>query len=198
MGVSEFTISIECPDEDSADSLEIKDIPAGTSSKKVSGNVAEFTVSGIPLNKTITGFGIPVFSYGSKGTVTLKVSGKVTYCFEDIEIVDEINEAQVSVSVTESSSKTSKTSSARSGGGGGTYAPVTPPEVLPSTNPNEVVFNDLDSVSWAEDSIYALAKKGIISRADDGKFRPNDRVTRAEFLKMLAIALNLVNIGTDM
>jgi len=197
MDVSKFTISIECPDEDSADSLEIKDIPAGTSSKKVSGNVAEFTVSGIPLNKTITGFGIPVFSYGSKGTVTLKVSGKVTYCFEDIEIVDEINDSQVSVSVTESSTKSSKTSSSR-GGGGGTYAPVTPPEVLPSTNPNEVVFNDLGSASWAEDSIYALAKKGIISRAEDGKFRPNDSVSRAEFVKMLAIALNLVNSGTDM
>lgn len=49
-------------------------------------------------------------------------------------------------------------------------------------------FNDIGGVAWAHDSIYALADSGIISKPQDGLFRPNDEVTREEFIKMLVAA----------
>jgi len=197
MDICEFTIYVDCPDAKTAQSVEIKDTPAGTVTKDVKGNTAIFTVSDIALNKTITGFGIPVFSYANKGTVTLTVRGTVTYNFEGVKIKEDINKATVDVLVTENTKKPSGSTSSRpSGNGGGSYAPVKVPEVLPSSN-NEIKFDDLDTVKWAEDSIYALAKKGIISRAENKKFRPDDSVTRAEFIKMLIIAINASNSGTD-
>jgi hypothetical protein len=50
---------------------------------------------------------------------------------------------------------------------------------------------DLKDAMWAESYVVSLYNKGIISMADDGNFRPNDYVTREEFLKMLVIAFKL-------
>ncbi len=86
------------------------------------------------------------------------------------------------------------------GGGGGTggkdkkpidigiQAPVTP--VNPTPVP-ENPFNDLGEVSWAEEAIASLADKGIVNGKGDGKFSPNDMVTREEFTKMIVEALNV-------
>jgi len=52
----------------------------------------------------------------------------------------------------------------------------------------EINFNDLDSVEWARESIYALAEKGIVSGDGDGSFRPNDVLTRGEFVRMVVSA----------
>ncbi|MBQ6937946.1 MAG: S-layer homology domain-containing protein, partial [Clostridia bacterium] len=49
------------------------------------------------------------------------------------------------------------------------------------------VFNDLESVSWAEDSIRELYNLGIISGRSEGVFAPNDYVTREEAAKMLIL-----------
>ncbi len=77
------------------------------------------------------------------------------------------------------------TSSGPSGSGG----QVTPPApVVPVT-----IFDDIISVPWAETAINELAKKGVLSQPADKKFRPNDNVTREEFIKMLIIALGLNN-----
>ena len=49
------------------------------------------------------------------------------------------------------------------------------------------MFNDLESVSWAEDSIRELYNLGIISGRSEGVFAPNDYVTREEAAKMLIL-----------
>jgi len=56
-----------------------------------------------------------------------------------------------------------------------------------------VYFSDLESVPWAKESIEALAAKGIVSGVGDGTFRPDNNVTRAEFIKMLIMAFDLVD-----
>jgi methionine-rich copper-binding protein CopC len=53
-----------------------------------------------------------------------------------------------------------------------------------------VQFKDL-SGHWAEDVVLKLAARGIISGYPDGTFRPDNNVTRAEFAKMLVVALDL-------
>ena len=56
-----------------------------------------------------------------------------------------------------------------------------------------VYFSDLESVPWAKESIEALAAKGIVKGPGDGTFRPGNKVTRAEFLKMLMTAFDLID-----
>lgn len=63
----------------------------------------------------------------------------------------------------------------------------------PQTNQQsskEASFEDTASVAWAQEAINACYKKGIISGRTETVFAPQDNVTRAEFIKMLTIALN--------
>lgn len=55
-----------------------------------------------------------------------------------------------------------------------------------------VSFRDIESVrSWAGAQIQAIAAKGIIQGMGDGSFAPQAKITRAQFAKMLALALEL-------
>ena len=54
-------------------------------------------------------------------------------------------------------------------------------------------FTDIENHKWAEEYINKLAANGIISGNGSGEFEPERKVTRAEFLKMLLGALNLVS-----
>lgn len=47
-----------------------------------------------------------------------------------------------------------------------------------------MAFSDLDEAKWAKEEITMLAKLGLINGRGDNTFKPNDPVTRAEFLKM--------------
>lgn len=59
---------------------------------------------------------------------------------------------------------------------------------------NKVTFNDTASVdAWAGRAIQVVAAKGAIVGKSEGKFAPKDKVTRAEFAKMLIRALDLDN-----
>lgn len=52
-------------------------------------------------------------------------------------------------------------------------------------------FSDLSDAEWAVSAINALADKGIISGDDNGKFNPNNNVTREEFTKMVVLACGM-------
>ena len=56
-----------------------------------------------------------------------------------------------------------------------------------------IVFTDLENAAWAEKDIVSLAEKGIINGYEDGTFRPENYVSREEFLKMLVIAFDMVD-----
>lgn len=53
------------------------------------------------------------------------------------------------------------------------------------------MFSDIKSVEWAKDSIEALSKKDIVKGYENGEFRPNGAVTRAEFTAMVVRAFAL-------
>ena len=58
--------------------------------------------------------------------------------------------------------------------------------VTPASEKEPVTeFTDIDG-HWAEESITELAGRGLINGFDDGTFRPDESVTRAQFTKMLA------------
>lgn len=92
-----------------------------------------------------------------------------------------------------------------SGGSGGSYvggsnssggSPVigttTAPIITPSTS-NKNAFVDMSDAKWAEIAVNAMYEKGIVSGDGDGNFRPNDSVTREEFVKMIIVAAGLHN-----
>jgi len=51
-------------------------------------------------------------------------------------------------------------------------------------------FPDLQEAAWAAYSIKKLAKKGIVNGYEDKSFRPNNRVTREEFITIVVRAFN--------
>lgn len=74
---------------------------------------------------------------------------------------------------------------------GGNYS-VSSPAVdapQPPVSVPEFSFTDLADYSWAEDSIQNLLDKGIISKSSDNKYRPDDMITRSEFVKLIVCAL---------
>lgn len=88
--------------------------------------------------------------------------------------------------------------SGNSGGSGGkkgsTSVSMTQ-TALPKVNTeNEAVnisFSDINEAKWAEEFIYGLRKKNIVSGYEDGTFKPNESVKREEFLKMLVSSLGI-------
>ena len=46
-------------------------------------------------------------------------------------------------------------------------------------------FSDLAESHWAYANVQALVAEGTVSGYEDGTFRPNGTVTRAEFVKMI-------------
>lgn len=54
-------------------------------------------------------------------------------------------------------------------------------------------FSDLEQASWAREAVETLAERGIVSGDGDGRFRPNDEVTREEFVKMIAEAIGIAD-----
>ena len=92
------------------------------------------------------------------------------------------------------------------GGGGGSSSSsgknsaisVIPPAAGTKTDATITdLFEDLDSVPWAKESINALAKKGIVSGKEKYLFAPKDDVTREEFVKLLVSALKIDCSGID-
>jgi len=63
---------------------------------------------------------------------------------------------------------------------------------------NSVEFSDTASVeSWAGREIRSIAAGGVVEGRGGGVFDPNANVTRAEFAKMLAIALGISGVDAE-
>ncbi len=70
---------------------------------------------------------------------------------------------------------------------GGTSAPGVP--VVPPIQDTSI-YSDVPTTHWGYKAIETLSKQGIIN-GSEGKFRPEDNITRAEFVKILAVAFDL-------
>lgn len=95
------------------------------------------------------------------------------------------------------------TGSSSGGGGGGGNSNVSLNKIAAGNNniitsdttekitPIKKNFWDIDDAEWAAEAILALADKGIIHGKEENVFKPNDAVTREEFIKILIGAMNL-------
>lgn len=67
--------------------------------------------------------------------------------------------------------------------------PITSPDV----SQNTAAFNDLGTVGWAVEAINYLSEKGVLNGKEEGKFSPDDLVTREEFVKMIVESLHILD-----
>ena len=86
---------------------------------------------------------------------------------------------------------------------------VSRPAPAPSPGPSPAPgrFSDLDPGHWAHDDIMDMVELGILSGYPDGTFKPNNTISRAEFAKIMVLALELetvrpanpsfTDVGTD-
>lgn len=88
-----------------------------------------------------------------------------------------------------------------SGGGnsGGSSVPGAPSvaPTQPTVTPGVASFSDVPQNHWAYPYVTELATKKIIGGYDDGTFKPNNNVTREEFVKMIIGAAGLVSLDKE-
>lgn len=88
------------------------------------------------------------------------------------------------------------------GGGGGGSVPSSPklpyqkPQqtenpTQPTQPPKTEIFSDISDSHWAYKAIKQLNTDGTMTGYDDGTVKPDKSVTRAEFLKLLTVALGI-------
>lgn len=56
---------------------------------------------------------------------------------------------------------------------------------------SDLIFSDLSEGHWGYLAVTEMAKKGVVSGYSDGTFRPDAKVTREQFAKMMVLALEL-------
>lgn len=106
-------------------------------------------------------------------------SGKVPLCTLTFE---PIGKGQAAVELTDVKLVTSKMVSTKQNAG----AQI----ALDIRNDNAAMFRDIAG-HWAKEAIERAAKLGFVNGYEDGTFRPQGLVTRAEFATMLARAIHL-------
>lgn len=62
---------------------------------------------------------------------------------------------------------------------------------------NTAVFEDVENLEWAREAILALNEKGIVTGKEEDKFCPHDSMKRSEFLKVLMMALSLIDESAE-
>lgn len=123
--------------------------------------------------------------------------------FEDLAAVKPTFDKYVS----QAAANVSGTGSGHTGGGGGSSGgggarptvSFEPEEVKNEETPtfSKEIFDDLDEVAWARDSITALYRLGIVEGKSDRIFDPNAQITRSEFVKLLCETMDVKLTGTD-
>jgi len=69
------------------------------------------------------------------------------------------------------------------------------PEPGPEPEPQPQLFADLPPEHWVYPEVVRLVEAGVIHGSPDGRFRPNELISRAEFLKMLLAARGIDTAG---
>ena len=115
-------------------------------------------------------------------------SKMMSYTYNNISDIEDGFEKAVSFVYEDETSK-SKGSGGRGGAGtgGAGYSGTVTPSYVEETfeKPTDLGFSDFDNTHWSFDAVEALCEKGIINGYEDGTFRPEQTISRAEFTKLI-------------
>ncbi|MBE0446986.1 MAG: S-layer homology domain-containing protein [Actinobacteria bacterium] len=134
-------------------------------------NGTKFTFERKIYQVTVGSTGAPLLSTYSS-TLNVDVPPKAVYHYAVVDVADNL------VTVKVYDGKDTLIDS---------FAPV--PAMSNTTTPAPAGFIDIPSDAWYRPYVIELVAKAIISGYPDGTFRPNNPVTRAEFTKMICLAM---------
>ena len=61
------------------------------------------------------------------------------------------------------------------------------------------MFSDMNEADWYYDAVVSLAEKGILNGYEDGTFRPNEQITRAQSSRSSYMeTVSQTELGTEM
>lgn len=134
------------------------------------------------------------------GMYTVALDANVKYVFDDTEgyavEADAVktNEIILTASEKNNSKKPQGSSGGNSSGGISSNTdfaskPIDTENV--ENTPLNKGFGDIAEYKWAEKAINYLAQKGVISGKSEGVFAPADKITRAEFCKIVVLAFEI-------
>ena len=111
--------------------------------------------------------------------------------FSGFEAFRSVFEAEVKRVKDSSSSSQSQGSGGGSGssGGGISVGAVSAPVQTAVSEPSGIEFEDMGLAEWARESVMYLYDRNIVAMSEERLFRPNDSITREEFVKLLVMAL---------
>lgn len=104
------------------------------------------------------------------------------------EIQASLYKAIKNVYKAEKKSASSSSSGSNGGSGSGGYTGGTFEEV--KNDDEKVFFSDLSLSHWSYNAVLSLYSKGIISGYEDGSIKPDNEISRAEFVKLITQSIS--------
>ena len=173
-------------------------------------NVTVYEIT-LELNEVMTAVNKAKYSKVQKDVDSARA---LVEAFYDLPIKEELLKELDKINVSGSDKPSGGSGGGGGGGGGGSTSGSAPSKVEGTTHVNDTVpvpgnddkestadaldtfllnFKDMKT-HWARKEVEFLGGLGIITGDDDGNFRPDDKITRAEFATLTARAIGLSEI----
>lgn len=127
----------------------------------------------------------------SDKTKVLKSTADYAKKVSDIESVIEHFEKEAKDKNSDDDDDDSSSGSFGGGPVGGGIAILTPSISQGEKPITKITYTDVSEAFWAETAILYLTEKGIINGMGDGRFAPNNNITRGQICKIAAVAFGL-------
>ncbi len=149
-------------------------------------------------NPEVIGSVVFSFKVKTEGKASITLKSITTVDLSLTEVKKEINKPY-QVNIINPVQPPSDNKPHNNGGGGISLpnpAPVPIPTPIPTPTPQaaELPFGDISADFWAGEYIGKLYEKNIISKSDN--FRPDDKISRAEFIKLVTLAFEIPPVYT--
>ncbi|MCI9626443.1 MAG: hypothetical protein HFI90_06630, partial [Clostridia bacterium] len=180
-------------------SLKNSGITAENETGKLKIHCAADKTKAMSLKDGIGTFAIRALESGSS---QISATGKL-YCY--YSDADAVKEFAVNGSATVSATKGSSGSGGSGGSGGNGGGSSSIGGARPSTGggnnpvitpPVKTTFSDISSVEWAREGILYLSENNIINGYEDNTFRPDNSITREEFVAIIVRAFEIEDENT--
>lgn len=168
-------------------------------------NCADRTTAASVLEKYSSKLGIDYSKFAGLSSETKKMNVIKAVTGMSFNNASDIRQAYDNAIAAQSSSGTQGGSGTGGSGGGGSSVPSSqtlPYSAQPKGTEEPVKpsgsdgFSDMKENHWAYKAIKQLNDEGIMKGYDDGTVKPDNSVTRAEFIKLLTAALGIYSIGS--
>lgn len=184
-------LKLEC-DESLLETIELQVTDGFAATYETEGNILTIHFLAETLAESVTSLGTIVLTAGSVGDYEIHLCGTLVYD-EDLacKLYSDLRPTDGKCNVTVKSTGGGGSSSGGASSSGGSNIKSSASGMISTGIKESFSFTDLANVSWAQESINALLKNGILSESESGQFEPMRSVTREEFVKMIVCAMKL-------